>query len=79
MEASRITSGNVSAELVRMSATELVQQIAAEYEEKFAAKELTLILSLPEDKAEDSFIGDSRYVWRVISNLFSNLCVNFNF
>ncbi len=74
VEASRITSGNVSAELVRMSATELVQQIAAEYEEKFAAKELTLILSLPEDKAEDSFIGDSRYVWRVISNLFSNLC-----
>lgn len=74
VEASRITSGNVSAELVRMSATELVQQIAAEYEEKFAARELTLILSLPDDKAEDSFIGDSRYVWRVISNLFSNLC-----
>lgn len=74
VEASRITSGNVSAELVRMSAAELVQQAAAEYEEKFRQKDLTLVLSLPEEASEDSFIGDSRYVWRVLSNLFSNVC-----
>lgn len=73
VEASRITSGNVSVENVRMSAAELVQQIAAEYEEKFKQKELTLVLQLPEEQADDSFIGDSRYVWRVLSNLFSNL------
>lgn len=73
VEASRITSGNVSVENVRMSAAELVQQIAAEYEEKFKQKELTLVLHLPEEQADDSFIGDSRYVWRVLSNLFSNL------
>ncbi|MBD5482863.1 MAG: hypothetical protein HDR15_10160 [Lachnospiraceae bacterium] len=73
VEASRITSGNVSVENVRLSAEELVQQIAAEYEEKFKQKELTLVLHLPEEQADDSFIGDSRYVWRVLSNLFSNL------
>lgn len=73
VEASRITSGNVSVENVRMSAAELVQQIAAEYEEKFKQKELTLVLHLPEEQTDDSFIGDSRYVWRVLSNLFSNL------
>ncbi|MCM1102817.1 MAG: HAMP domain-containing histidine kinase [Clostridium sp.] len=73
VEASRITSGNVSVENVRMSAAELVQQIAAEYEEKFQQKELTLVLNMPEDGTDDSFIGDSRYVWRVLSNLFNNL------
>ena len=56
-----------------MGAAELLQQIMAEYEEKFKQKELTLILKAPENEAEDSFIGDSRYVWRVLSNLFSNL------
>lgn len=74
VEASRITSGNVSADLVRMSAAELVQQAAAEYEEKFRQRDLTLVLSLPKESSEDSFIGDSRYVWRVLSNLFSNVC-----
>ncbi|MBD5530979.1 MAG: hypothetical protein HDQ98_02080 [Lachnospiraceae bacterium] len=73
VEASRITSGNVSVENVRLSAAELVQQIAAEYEEKFKQKDLTLVLQLPEEQADNSFIGDSRYVWRVLSNLFSNL------
>ena len=73
VEASRITSGNVSVTEVRMSAAELLQQITAEYEEKFKQKELTLVLKVPEDETEDSFIGDSRYVWRVLSNLFSNL------
>lgn len=74
VEASRITSGNVSVTEVRMSASELVEQIAAEYEEKFKQKELTLVLKVPEDGEDDFFIGDSRYVWRVLSNLFSNLC-----
>lgn len=73
VEASRITSGNVSVTEMRLSGTELVQQIVAEYEEKFKERELTLVLNLPEEGTDDSFIGDSRYVWRVLSNLFSNL------
>lgn len=74
MEASKITSGNITLMPVPLSIRELVQQIAAEYEEKLSAKELTLVMQLPEDGAEDVFIGDSRHVWRVLSNLLSNVC-----
>ncbi len=74
MEASKITSGNISVVPVRMSIRELAQQMAAEYEEKLNARELTLVVSLPKEEDADAFLADSRHVWRVLSNLFSNLC-----
>ena len=72
MEASKINSGNISVASERLCMGELVAQIRAEYEDKLAAKKLLVVSELPEEPLY--FNGDSRHVWRVFSNLFSNIC-----
>ncbi len=74
MEASKITSGNITVVPAKLSMRELVQQMAAEYEERLAARELTLMTVMPEGSGKDFFTGDSRHVWRVLSNLLGNVC-----
>lgn len=72
IEASKINSGNIAVVPVRLSMGELLPQVYAEYESKLLDKKLAFINRLPEEALY--FTGDSRHVWRVLSNLFGNIC-----
>ena len=54
----------------RINVNELVKQISGEFEDRFKAKGLEEILTLPE---EEIFINaDGRYMYRVLENSYSN-------
>ena len=72
VEASKASSGNVNVELSSVNVKELLEQASAEYEEKLAAGNLTLVMNCDEVYAK----ADGRLLWRVISNLLSN-CVKY--
>ena len=70
VEASKITSGNITLEITRMNVTELINQAQGEFEEKFNEKGLSLITSLP--KGSVVIEADPRYIWRIVENLLQN-------
>lgn len=71
VEASKITSGNISLQMERLNLSELVQQTCGEFSDKFREKCLETVLSLPEKPLYIE--ADSRRIWRVVENLFSNV------
>ena len=71
VEASKASSGNVKLNLEKIGITELINQTTAEFEEKFKEKGLEIITTFPE---EETYIkADSRYMYRIIENSFSNI------
>ncbi len=71
IEASKASSGNIKLNMEKLNVKELINQIDAEYEEKFKKKELEIIKSIPE---EDLYINaDSKYMYRVMENIYSNI------
>ena len=70
VEASKITSGNIKLECMKLDFTELVLQTSAEYEEKFEERNLTEIQHLPKEKA--LVYIDGRRTWRILANLYNN-------
>ena len=70
VEASKITSGNIKLEFMKLDFTELVLQTSAEYEEKFGERNLTEIQNLPKEKA--LVYIDGRRTWRILANLYNN-------
>ena len=70
VEASKVSSGNISLELMNVDLVEMVQQTEGEFEEKFAARNLTMITTLPEENAV--VYADGRRLWRVLENIFGN-------
>ena len=71
VEASKITSGNISLQMERLNLSELVQQTCGEFSDKFREKCLETVLNLPEKPLYIE--ADSRRIWRVVENLFSNV------
>lgn len=71
VEASKISSGNVSLEFSRMNLKELIQQTNGEFAERFGNKELDLICRLPEEPL--LIYADGRRVWRILENLYVNV------
>lgn len=71
VEASKASSGNIKLNLEKLDLKELIKQVSGEYEDKFKDKKLELILSIPEE--DTSIIADSRYLYRVIENMYSNI------
>ena len=71
VEASKITSGNISLQMERLNLSELVQQTCGEFSDKFREKCLETVLGLPEKPLYIE--ADSRRIWRVVENLFSNV------
>ena len=70
MEAAKISSGNITLEIQNINLKQLIHQTNAEFEEKFARRNLSLVCTLPDS---DVFIkADSRRMWRVIENLYNN-------
>ncbi len=72
VEASKISSGNITLIMEKINLTELLQQSLGEFSEKFEEKNLQIV----EDCQGDAFYieADSRRIWRVIENLFQNIC-----
>lgn len=70
VEASKVSSGNIVLECMDMDLRELVQQTEGELAEKFAARNLTMVLNIPEDPAVIHV--DGRRMWRVLENVFGN-------
>ena len=71
VEASKVSSGNVKLNIENINLKELLKQTIGEFEDKFEKKNLKIDLELP--KEEVMVKADSRYMYRVIENLFSNI------
>jgi len=70
VEASKVSSGNISLEMMNLNLVELVNQTSAEFEEKFEARNLKMIMNLPTEPA--TIYADGRRMWRVLANVFNN-------
>lgn len=71
VEASKISSGNITLHIERINIVELLNQAIGEFSEKFELKDLQLVVTF-ESKAMH-IEADSRRMWRVIENLFNNI------
>jgi len=71
VEASKISSGNISLEYMNLNLVELVQQVSGEFEEKFQARGLKEVLLLPE--GEVLIRADGRRMWRILANVYNNV------
>lgn len=71
VEASKITSGNISLNFERINLTELMNQTIGEFSEKFEQKGLTTVMNV--NTQETVIEADSRRIWRVMENLFNNI------
>ncbi len=71
VEASKISSGNISVQFERINFVEFINQVFGEFAEKFDSKGLKLVKNLP---AVPVYIKvDSRHIFRVIENLYNNI------
>lgn len=72
VEASKLSSGNIELNLEKLNLAELVSQGLGEYSERLEESGLTLVF---EKHTPTGFIyADSRRMWRVMENLFNNIC-----
>lgn len=71
VEASKISSGNIKLEITRINFVELINQTEGEFSEKFAAKGLLVVKTLPNEPV--SIQADGRRIWRVVENLYNNV------
>jgi len=70
VEASKVSSGNIKLEKMNLNLVELVNQTCAELEEKFEARNLTLLVNVPDEPVIVN--ADGRRMWRILSNIFNN-------
>lgn len=71
VEASKISSGNVTLEFIRVNFQELIQQTNGEFYERFADKNLQIVTNMPEEPI--IIEADGRRLWRVIENVYNNV------
>lgn len=70
VEASKVSSGNISLEYMDVDLVEMIQQTEGEMAEKFEARNLKMIVNLP---AEPAVVHvDGQRMWRVLENIFGN-------
>ena len=72
MEASKASTGNITADLATTGLKLLLNQAAGEYTERAENAGLSLTMVLPED--EIYILSDGRLLWRVFDNLLNNAC-----
>ena len=70
VEASKVSSGNITLQYMNINFVEMIQQTSGEFEEKFKARELKEVLILPEK--EVVIRADGRRLWRVLANIYNN-------
>lgn len=72
VEASKISSGNITLDMSDIDVKELLKQAVGEYKDKMEEKSLVLLESYPEEKM--TIRADSGRMWRVTENLLMNIC-----
>ena len=72
VEASKASTGNMNVNLERTNTREIIEQSLAEYGRRMEQGNLTVIVNIPEDAP--SAMADGRLLWRVLDNLFNNVC-----
>ena len=71
VEASKASSGAIKLNMERLNVNELIKQVSGEFEDKFKSHNLQEIITFPES---DLYINaDSRYMYRVLENMYSNI------
>ena len=71
VEASKASSGNVKLNLENISIKELFNQTIGEFEDKLESKRLNIEVNMPNTDLRVN--ADSRYLYRIVENLFSNI------
>ncbi len=71
IDASRLSSGTTEVNLQKIRVSELVNQIVAEFSDKLAERNLSVIF---DGKSESYIMADGRHMWRLMDNLFENVC-----
>lgn len=70
VEASKVSSGNITLEYMNINLVEMIQQTSGEFQEKFEKRGLKEVLNLSESEA---FIYvDGRRTWRILENVYNN-------
>lgn len=72
VEASKISSGNIILHNEVINVTELVKQSIGEFSEKLEQRSLQILCNKCPEEA--LIYADSRRMWRIMENLFNNLC-----
>uniref|UniRef100_UPI0040577146 histidine kinase dimerization/phospho-acceptor domain-containing protein n=1 Tax=Acetatifactor sp. TaxID=1872090 RepID=UPI0040577146 len=72
VEASKISSGNIELHMEQLNLAELLNQSIGEFSEKLEDKRLQVVFEGQDVPA--CIFADSRRMWRVIENLFNNIC-----
>lgn len=70
VEASKVSSGNISLEYMDVNFVEMLNQTIGEFSEKFEMKKLQIIENVPEEAVVIHV--DNRRVWRILENIFNN-------
>ena len=72
IEASKASTGNIAMNPERLDLCQIVRQSLGEYAARLAAHDLQVVETIPEE--EIYVTADGRQLWRVLDNLFSNVC-----
>lgn len=71
MEMSKATTGDMAVDITSVDAVEAVTQALGEFADKLEKQDLTVVFRKPEEPVYMK--ADGRLVWRVLSNLMSNI------
>ena len=71
VEASKVSTGNISLNLENINIVQLIKQALGEFEDKFKKRGLETILD--SENNEITIKADNKYMYRIIENLFSNI------
>ena len=69
--ASKASSGNIKLNIEKLNVNELLKQVSGEFEDKFKSRNLEEVMSLPEKNVYIN--ADSRYMYRILENMYSNI------
>lgn len=70
VEVSKITTGNIKLDMQPIDFVELLYQTGGEFNERFEARDLTIVTKLPHSVV--MIMADGRQIYRVVENLYIN-------
>ncbi|MBR2954151.1 MAG: HAMP domain-containing histidine kinase [Clostridia bacterium] len=71
MEASKVSTGNISVNLMKFELAILLSQALGEYEERFEKNNLQVVLNKTDEML--FVMADNRHMWRVFDNVLNNI------
>lgn len=71
VEASKASSGNIKLNMEKIEINELIKQVSAEFDDKFKSRGLEEIVTYAQEQVHIN--ADSRYMYRVLENMYSNV------